>query len=295
MEWITAFLEYLRFERNYSALTIRAYGDDLKAFACYLEAEECGPIDFLHIESAWVRAWMVSLMETGQTAATVNRKLSSLRSFFRFLKKKGAVTTDPLAKVVPPKKKRPLPSFLKEKEMDSLLDEVDYGEGFWALRDKLIIEMFYFTGMRLAELVGLDESDVDLSRSLIRVVGKRNKERLIPFGEELATSVEQYRVAKVEMFPSQPHPFFLGQTGQRIGRSVVYRLVKKHLSKVSTLKKRSPHVLRHTFATSMLNNEAGLGAVKELLGHESMVATEVYVHTTFEELKKTYKQAHPRA
>ena len=179
--------------------------------------------------------------------------------------------------------------------MDRLLDEVDFGEGFKGCRDHMIIEMFYATGVRLSELIGLDNKDVDFSSSLIKVTGKRNKQRLIPFGEELKIAMMEYVDVRNEAVPIRTNAFFVRENGERLSRSIVENLVKRNLSKVVTLKKRSPHVLRHTFATTMLNNEAELGAVKELLGHESITTTEIYTHATFEELKKVYKQAHPRA
>ena len=179
--------------------------------------------------------------------------------------------------------------------MDRLLDEVDFGEGFKGCRDHMIIEMFYATGVRLSELIGLDNKDVDFSSSLIKVTGKRNKQRLIPFGEELKIAMMEYVDVRNEAVPIRTNAFFVRENGERLSRSIVENLVKRNLSKVVTLKKRSPHVLRHTFATTMLNHDAELGAIKELLGHESLATTEVYTHTTFEELKKVYNLAHPRA
>ena len=205
------------------------------------------------------------------------------------------MTVNPLQKVVGPKNKRPLPAFLKESEMDKLLDEVDFGEGFKGCRDHMIIEMFYATGMRLSELIGLDDKDVDFSSSLIKVTGKRNKQRLIPFDEELKITMTEYVNVRNESVLNRTDAFFVRETGERLTRSIVENLVKRNLSKVVTLKKRSPHVLRHTFATIMLNHDAELGAIKELLGHESLATTEIYTHTTFEELKKVYNLAHPRA
>ena len=213
----------------------------------------------------------------------------------RFLLKRKVLTVNPMQKVVGPKKKKPLPSFVKEKDMDRLLDEVSFGEGFEGCRDRLILEMFYATGIRLSELIGLDDADVDLSARLIKVTGKRNKQRLIPFGNELVEGLSLYIKVRNEELPQRTEAFFVLKDGRRMYPMSVYRIVKRNLSKVVSLKKRSPHVLRHTFATAMLNDNAELGAVKELLGHASLVTTEVYTHTTFEELKKVYEQAHPRA
>ena len=240
-----------------------------------------------------IREWIVSLMDAGYTASSVNRKLSALRSFYKYLLKKEHVQLNPMAKIVAPKKAKPLPYFLKESEMDRLLDETDYGEGFQAVRDRLIIEMLYSTGMRSSELVGLADVDVDFSGSILKVTGKRNKQRLIPFGEALKNSMQYYvDLRKVEIGEGSG-AFFVRKDGTSLTRDQVYKIVKRNLSKVVTLKKRSPHVLRHTFATTMLNNDAELCAVKELLGHESLSATEVYTHTTFEELIHVYQQAHP--
>ena len=200
-----------------------------------------------------------------------------------------------MLKVVGPKKKKPLPSFVREKDMDRLLDETSFEEGFEGVRDRMILEMFYATGMRLSELIGLNDADVDFSAKLIKVTGKRNKQRLIPFGDELAKDLLIYIKVRNETMPQGAEAFFVLKDGNRMYPMAVYRIVKRNLSKVVTLKKRSPHVLRHTFATAMLNDRAELRAVKELLGHESLVTTEVYTHATFEELKKVYEQAHPRA
>ncbi|NDV63821.1 tyrosine recombinase XerC [Bacteroides sp. 224] len=293
---IESFLDYLRFERNYSDNTIECYGKDIAQFRIFFQGEGGDEdLDFCLVTSEDVREWVVSLMDNGFAATSVNRKLSSLRSFSKYLLRKGVLEKDPLRKIVGPKKAKPLPVFLKESEMDKLLDETEFGEGFIGCRDKLIIQMFYATGIRLAELIGLNDNDVDLSSSLIKVTGKRNKQRLIPFGDELKELLFGYISMRNEEVAVLEPALFLQKNGRRIGRAAVYQLVKQNLSKVVTHKKRSPHVLRHTFATTMLNNEAELGAVKELLGHSSLAATEVYAHTTFEELKKVYKQAHPRS
>ena len=226
---------------------------------------------------------------------SVNRKLSSLRSFYRFLLKKGEVKTNPLSKVISPKREKILPSFLREGEMERLLDEIPWSGDFEGCRDRLILEMFYVTGMRLSELIGLMDKDVDFSARRIKVTGKRNKQRLIPFADELAADMLEYIKIRNEMLPGGTEGFFVLKNGRRMYPMGIYRLVKRNLSKVVSLKKRSPHVLRHTFATAMLNDSAELQSVKELLGHESLVTTEVYTHATFEELKKVYEQAHPRA
>ena len=291
---IKAFLDYLRLERNYSEKTIVSYRTDLLEFEEYFKKVDA-ELDFARVDADVVRNWMVSLMDDGRAATSVNRKLSSLRSFYRFLLKRKVVSVDPMLKVVGPKKKKPLPSFVREKDMDRLLDEFLFDESFEGCRDRTILEMFYATGMRRSELIGLNDSDVDLSAKLIKVTGKRNKQRLIPFGDELAEDLLNYIKVRNETLSQGAEAFFVLKNGARMYSEAIYRLVRRYLSGVVTLKKRSPHVLRHTFATAMLNGKAELRAVKELLGHESLATTEVYTHTTFEELKKVYEQAHPRA
>ena len=289
-----SFLDYLRYERNYSEKTVLAYGEDISQLQEFAQ-EEIGEFNPLEVKPELIRGWIVSLMDRGYTSTSVNRKLSSLRSFYKYLLRQGEVSVDPLRKITGPKNKKPLPSFLKESEMNKLLDDTDFGEGFKGCRDRLIIEVFYATGMRLSELIGLDDKDVDFSASLLKVTGKRNKQRLIPFGDELKEAMFEYVDVRNKVISVKSDAFFVRENGERLYKNLVYNLVKRNLSKVVTLKKRSPHVLRHTFATTMLNNDAELCAVKELLGHSSLATTEIYTHTTFEELKKVYKQAHPRA
>lgn len=288
-----SFLKYLRFERNYSPHTVAAYGKDISEFEEYFAGIDEG-LDFCAADADVVRGWMLSLMEQRYTATSVNRKLSSLRTFYRYLLREGKVKADPCARVNGPKKKKPLPVFVREEDMNRLLDETDFASSYEGVRDRMILELFYATGIRLSELIGLETADVDLSAKTIKVTGKRNKQRIVPFGEELEQDLRLYLEAR-EAVGGDSRALFLGKEGQAVSRGTVYRIVKTNLSKVVTLKKRSPHVLRHSFATAMLNNGAELDAVKELLGHASLAATQVYTHTTFEELKKVYEQAHPRA
>lgn len=290
---IEAFLDYLRFERNYSEHTVVAYETDLRQFGDFLKSvgEE---LDYTNVDSDLIRSWVVNLMNSSKSTS-VNRKLSSLRSFYRFLMKRGKTTVNPLAKIIGPKNSKPLPTFLRENDMDRLLDEISYGEGFEAVRDRMILETFYATGMRLSELVGLNDTDVDFSAMQMKVTGKRNKQRLIPFAGELAADLREYIIIRNETIPERSDAFFVLKNGKRMYPEKVYGIVRRNLAKVVSVKKKSPHVLRHTFATAMLNHEAELKSVKELLGHESLATTEIYTHTTFEELKKVYEQAHPRA
>lgn len=289
-----SFLDYLRYERNYSDDTVKAYGEDIRQFQEF-GGEDVGLQSPSEVVVDVVREWMIHLMNLGYATTSVNRKLSSLRSYYKYLLRKGEVKVDPLRKITGPKNKKNLPVFVKESEMNRLLDDEDFGEGFEGCRDHLVIAMFYATGMRLSELIGLDDGDVDFVASVIKVTGKRNKQRLIPFGEELRVEMEAYVKQRDESVPVRSGAFFVRKTGERLYPNIVRKIVTRNLSKVVTVKKRSPHVLRHTFATSMLNHEAELGAIKELLGHESLATTEIYTHTTFEELKKVYNQAHPRA
>ena len=288
------FLSYLELERNYSKYTIKSYGTDLEKFQEYL-TETDQNIKIEEADSDIIRNWIISLMDEGYTETSVNRKLSSLRTFYHYLIRKGIIEVNPTQKVIGPKKKKPLPAFVKEKDMEKLLDEENFGDSFDETRDRLVICIFYETGIRLSELIGLKDSDVDLQRMTIKVTGKRNKQRTIPFGESLKEGILYYLKARTEAIDGECERFLVRKNGKKLYQTLVYKLVKQNLSKVVTLKKKSPHVLRHSFATSMLNNGADLESVKELLGHESLTTTEIYTHTTFEELKKVYKQAHPRA
>lgn len=289
-----SFLEYLSLERNYSDKTVNSYDADLIQFEKYLKGVD-ETLDFITADADLVRGWVMQLMERSYTETSVNRKLSSLRTFYRYLLRKGVVDTDPMQKIIGPKKKKPLPVFVKDADMNKLLDDTDFGNSFEGVRDRLILEMFYVTGIRLSELIGLTDADVDLSAESIKVTGKRNKQRVIPFGDELREDILAYLDARNAYHKGVCEAFFIRKEGKPLYSHMIYVLVKRNLSKVVTLKKRSPHVLRHSFATSMLNHNAELEAVKELLGHESLTTTEVYTHTTFEELKKIYEQAHPRA
>ena len=291
---INEFLNYLKFERNRSDLTIKNYGEDLRAFKeFYGNLEGCH--SWKSVDSDVIRDWMESMMDKGNSATSINRRLSALRSFYRFALARKLVDKDPVHGVTGPKKGRPLPQFLKENEMDRLLDAESWTEGFEDVRDRTIIMTFYETGIRLSELIGLDDSMVDFSNRQLKVTGKRNKQRVIPFGEELLAMLRDYMKCRGKEVNLQSDALFVSAKGQRMTSSQVREGVRKNLSKVCTLKKRTPHVLRHTFATAMLNNKAGIESVKKLLGHESLSTTEIYTHTTFEQLKREYYSAHPRA
>ena len=291
---IDQFLNYLRFERNTSPLTTQTYEEALREFESYIIHKESG-LSLASVDTDLIRDWMESLMDKGNTASTINKKLSALRSFYRFFLKRNLVKHDPAHCVTGPKKSKPLPQFLREGEMDRLLDDLEWSDVYNNVRARTILLLFYETGLRRSELVGLDDKDIDFSTSQLKVTGKRNKQRIIPFGEELATELQHYMAVREGEFGKTDGALFLSDKGIRMTGEQVYLIVKKYLSTVTSLKKRSPHVLRHTFATAMLNNGAGLEGIKNLLGHESVSTTEIYTHTTFEQLKRVYKEAHPRA
>lgn len=294
VEWTDAFLEYLRSERNYSGRTIESYASDLKDFSEFLESAG-REVDFTEVSSMDVREWIVYLMDEKQYAvANVNRKLSALRSFYRYLRMMGWVSVNPLSKITGPKKAKRLPTFVREKDMDRLLEVTEGDDSYKGVLARLVIMMFYETGIRRAELLSLDDGRVDLSMRQIKVLGKRNKERVIPFGDELDNEIRKYLVLRREVVGDHPDTFFVNEHGRPLNEVSVTKIVKDGLSLVTTQKKRSPHVLRHSFATAMLNNEADLGSIQKLLGHQSLATTEVYTHLSFEELKNAYKNAHPR-
>ena len=291
---IDSFLDYLRYERNYSNYTIEAYSKDLRQFEEYVKLNKESIFVPGDVDADLVRSWIVSLMDEKISPVSVNRKLSSLKSFFKFLMKQGSISVNPLRLITGPKTKKPLPYFVRDKEMELLLDGDGFDEDFEGVRDRLILEMLYDTGIRRSELIGIQDSDVDFGAMQIRVTGKRNKQRLIPFAEGLKNLIQAYTEVRNREVGSESGWFFVRKNGEQLSAGIVYIIVKKKLSEIPTLAKRSPHVLRHSFATSMLNNGAELNAVKELLGHSSLASTSVYTHTTFEELKKVY-HAHPRA
>lgn len=291
--FLDSFIGFLRVERNYSEHTLRAYANDLRSFRDYLACID-GSLSFLDAGTDLMRAWVANLMDGGAAPASVSRKMSALRAFYDFLRSEGHVSSNPAVLLQGPKKRKKLPSFVKEEDMDCLLDEVVFGEGFDACRDRMIIVCFYSTGMRLSELVGLDVCNVDMGQSVIKVLGKRNKERIVPFGAEMKRELENYLEQRSVVCPDGG-ALFVSRNGRRVSTSSVYRLVREKLSGVTSIKKKSPHVLRHSFATAMLNGDAELLAVKELLGHSRLATTEVYTHLTFEELKRFYNKAHPRA
>ena len=292
--FIDSFIGYLKAERNYSAHTLRAYAGDLRSFEAFMTRMD-ESITFFNADADVVRAWVATLMDEGAAPSSVCRKLSALRSFYSFHRTADASLSNPAGLMQGPKRRKKLPVFLKESEMDRLIDDIPFGEGYVACRDRMMLVLFYEAGLRLSELVGLDVDDVDMQSSAIKVLGKRNKQRVIPFAAELKRELAGYIEERAAFARCSTGALFLSAKGGRISNSRVYRIVNGRLAGVTTLKKKSPHVLRHSFATAMLNHEAEIGAVKELLGHERLATTEIYTHLTFEELKKSYVKAHPRA
>ena len=291
---IGEFLDYLRFEKNRSELTVSSYAEDLKAFEAYFKNLDM-LLSWETVDADVIRGWMESMMDKGNRATSVNRRLSALRSFYRYALAHQKVARDPSRMIKGPKKAKPLPQFLKEEEMNRLLDVVEWGDDFEGVRARTMLMTFYETGIRLSELTGLDDTAIDWTNHAVKVLGKRNKQRIIPLGEELEHTLLIYIRVRDEQVKAGNGALFVTCKGERMSGDQVRNEVKRCLSLVSTLSKRSPHVLRHTFATAMLNHEAGLESVKKLLGHESLSTTEIYTHTTFEQLKRVYQEAHPRA
>ncbi len=288
-----SFLQYIRTEKRYSRHTVVSYKNDLDQFFTWLGDEDPGATAD-SVTSAHVRGWMVSLIEGGAATGTVHRKMSALRSFFRYLRRHGMSNADPMTGVRLPKKARQLPVFVAEDALARLLDDFKFGDNFSGLRDRTIVEFLYLTGMRRSELINLCDEDVDLSSGQVRVTGKRGKQRVIPLSAGFIKSLHSYLDARSKEGLAGDW-FFVSSRGNKMYDKSVYNIVTRYLSMVTTVEKKSPHVLRHTFATHMLNNGADLNSIKELLGHASLSATQVYTHNTFEQLKKVYKQAHPRA
>ena len=291
---IDQFLNYLRYERSASPQTVQTYEEGLREFESYIRLRDSG-LSLQAVDTDLIRDWMEGLMDKGNSASTINKKLSALRSFYRFSLKRGLVEKDPAHAVTGPKKSKPLPQFLREGEMDRLLDQFEWNDDFNNVRARTILILLYEAGLRRSELTGLNDDDVDFNAGQLKVTGKRNKQRIVPFGRELADALRQYMTLRDSQFDDNNGAMFLDNKGGRMTGSQVYATVHKYLSMVTSLKKRSPHVLRHSFATAMLNNGAGLESIKNLLGHESVSTTEIYTHTTFEQLKRVYKEAHPRA
>lgn len=293
--WKESYIDYLRYEKNYSSQTEISYLNDIIQFEKFIKLKDEN-LSLITVDSGIVRIWISSLIEQGFKASSVNRKLSSLKTFYRYLNKSGFIEKSPVEYVSGPKLNSKIPSFVSEKQMDEILDDAtNFSDDFVGVRNQLVIEFLYLTGMRRAELISLKDNDIDFSSCTIRVTGKGNKQRLIPFSDLTREKLEKYiRVRSKEIENKSPF-LFVKEDGNAMYPKLVYKIINNHLNSISTLSKKSPHVLRHSFATAMLNNGAEINSIKELMGHTSLSSTEIYTHVTFEEMKKTYQNAHPRA
>ena len=294
MQHLEHFLNFLKYEKRYSEHTVTAYEKDLDQFILF-GSEMVGDFCLVEVDHHLIRQWVISLMDQGMTVVSVKRKISTLRSLYKFLLREGLMKKNPTELVVMPKSGKKLPQFVQEKEMNQLFDTSFFTGDFTGIRDKAILSLFYGTGMRLSELRGVKMTDLQLKEKVVKVLGKRNKERLIPFPPEVSGDIGNYIRVRNELFGDSNGYLFITDKGEQIYDKLLYRIVRKYLSLVTTMEKRSPHILRHSYATHLLNRGADLNAIKELLGHASLAATQVYTHTTFEKLKKIYNQAHPRA
>jgi len=293
--YITDFLQYLQFQKRYSRHTIVSYETDLVAFKDFL-AIQFGETPIQEIKPAFVRTWLASLKEAGNTSRTINRKISALKSFFKYQVKKQVLPSSPMAVISSPKNAKRLPQFVERSDMALLFEHVEFPNDWEGHTARLILEILYNCGLRQAELVSLQQMNVDFSNAALKVLGKGNKERIIPVSSLLLKSIKAYISLKNRIHPGQQNShLLLNKKGEKLGARYVYTVVKKYLSLVTTIEKRSPHVLRHSFATHLTNNGADLNAVKELLGHSSLAATQVYTHNSIERLQEAFKKAHPKA
>ncbi len=293
---IQLFVDYLKFEKRYSSHTVRAYQDDLIQFFDFFE-KKYGEINFKEITHSFIRSWLVSLKELKVSSRTMNRKISTLKSWYKYQLKTGVVKSSPMGKIIVPKMEKRLPVFIKELDIKNLMEVLESSTESWeTLNTKLLIKLFYATGMRLTELINLKENQIDYSKKQIKILGKGNKERILPVSLEILTMMKEYEQLKRKQFENSNSELLVRENGKKLYPKYAYILVNKILSQnIRTLDKKSPHVLRHTFATHLLNNGANLSAVKDLLGHSSLASTQVYTHNTIEKLKEVYKKAHPKA
>lgn len=291
---IQRFLQYLQYEKNFSSHTVSAYHTDLKQFCCFLNVDVVA-FPYEDVTALSIQQWIIELIKNNISATSISRKISSLKSFWNFLQTKGLTGHNPTSKLILPKTSRPLPVFYKSKDMELVLRSFCSVENFIEIRDLLIINILYEAGLRVSELVSLKDENFDLAVGQLKVLGKGNKERIVPIGKSLIKKIEKYIVCRNQDTERLNECFFVRSNGMPMYRKAIYNIVHSKMSGVSTLHKQSPHVLRHTFATTLLNNGADINAVKDLMGHRSLAATQVYTHVSFNELNKIYKQAHPRA
>lgn len=293
--FLQPFFDYLKFEKRYSPHTLKSYHTDLLAFFDYVVVQY-GQTPVEQVSHIYIRSWLASLKDGGLKAKSINRKISSLKSFFKYEVKIGAIKQTPMAKVTSPKQEKRLPYFVPDKDMTALFEEIHFPANWKGQTDKLLLQLFYQTGMRLSEAIGLKETAVNFSVATLKVLGKGGKERMIPVQPLLAKALQDYTEKKRSAFTEGvAENLLVSDKGKPLQPRSVYRTVNGYLNQITTIQKRSPHVLRHTFATHLMNNGADLNAVKELLGHSSLAATQVYTHNTIEKLKSVYKNAHPKA
>ncbi|MBC7848732.1 MAG: tyrosine-type recombinase/integrase [Chitinophagaceae bacterium] len=288
------FIDYLRFEKRYSAHTVRSYQDDLTQYFDYCTISY-GSIAIKDLTSATVRSWLASLKNAGLSSRSINRKLSSLKSFFKFEIRSGIINATPMTGIISPKAGKRLPVFVAENDLAELLRTMKFSEDWKGLNAKMLLSLFYSTGMRLSELIGLKETQIDKSKKQIKILGKGNKERIVPISAELVRSIDEYKAEKKKKFDTQEACLLVTEKGNKLYSKYAYLLTNQYLQNIKTLEKKSPHILRHTFATHLTNHGASLAAVKELLGHSSLASTQIYTHNSIEKLKDVYKKAHPRA
>ena len=290
---IQAFLNYLKFEKRYSQHTLLSYQNDLEQFFTYLASQFDAP-PVKSITAMFVRSWLAEMKEDEISSKTINRKISSLRSFFKYEMKTGGLEQTPMATVTTPRIGKRLPVFIEEKDMATLFDHVEFSDDWKGRTERLVLRLFYSTGMRLSELINLKESQLDTSQSQVKVLGKGNKERIIPVSKDLVKDLKEY-INDKPVRQAGVLTVFITEKGKTLNPRSVYSFVKHHLTQVTTVQKKSPHILRHSFATHLMNNGADLNAVKELLGHSSLAATQIYTHNSIEKLKEVFKKAHPKA
>jgi integrase/recombinase XerC len=293
--YIQGFLDYLSYQKRYSRHTSISYETDLNAFSLFLKTQYADP-GITEIKPAFVRTWLASLKEQGNTSKTINRKISALKSFFKYQLKKEILTVSPMLAISSPKNAKRLPQFVDKKDIETLFSYVEFPDTWQGATERLILQILYNAGLRQAELISLQQNHIDLNNFSIKVLGKGNKERVIPISRELSQSITVYMGLKKQMFPGvNPPHLLLNAKGKKLYPRYVYDVTKKYLSLVTTIDKKSPHILRHSFATHLTNNGADINAIKELMGHSSLAATQIYTHNSIEKLKDAFNKAHPKA